>query len=843
MKKSDLKLSWKLAKSELYHGRKHFYVFLACLILGVSVMASVSTFGSVVNKTLKDEAQSLLGGDIEVRVRGVEITQEQKDFLTKYGRLSYVATVRSMLYHEERSNLIEIKAVDENYPLIGNLELNEEISKENALANNGLIVDPILLSQTNLSVGDEVRVGSGKFVIRGTIKKEPDRAVQIFTFGPRVMMSIESLKETDIVKTFSLVSHRYRIDLPDNVIADKKYVKEVEKELGKQFPEMSWRVENGTDGNDNLKEFLDQLLAFMTLSGIATFLIAGIGIASSVRAYLEKKSHTMAILKVQGASGRIVMLTYVTVIGILSLLGGAVGIVISVFATGLIMPVIANFLPTLEGQGSIYIPSLLLAMWYGLLISYIFSFPALFSAVEVKPSTLFRSKIAMLRFSNNEKMRVVVSFLVGCLLGTLYVTANDKLFIIGAVAVIAVSFLLFGLSAVLVKKITKKIKVKTPWLKLALGNMHRPGSSTTTVVFAIGISLTVLIALTLTEANFQYRIKQIMQERAPSLFLIDIQPDQKEDIKKLLSEYASEENILLYPMVRGRITQIAGVPVENVKVKNDISWAVRGDRGLSYSSKPPSNANIVKGKWWEENYQGEHLLSVDERFLDGMGVDIGDTITVSVLGSDITAKIASARKIDYSTFQLNFAMMFTPAAIENLPHTSLATIHMKPDSQKEFELVGKIAKQFPTITPVRTREVVKLVRDIMANIAIALRITVGISLFAGILVLTSALSATLTQRMYDVAILKVLGSRRIDILKSCTVEWMLLAFVTSIIAATIGTIAAYLINNRLRGDEFYIMPHVTLITIAGCVAVIWIIGYIGNKKLFSFRPSTLLRNE
>jgi putative ABC transport system permease protein len=843
MNKNDFLISLKLAKGEVYHGWKHFSVFLACLILGVAVMASVNTFGSIVKDTLKDEAQSLLGGDIEARIRGVEATKEQKEFLTKYGKVSYVATMRSMLRFEGANNLVEIKAVDEKYPLIGSLEFNESISKEDVFKENGIAVDPILLAQMDLKIGDEVSIGSYSFLIRATLKQEPDRAVQIFTFGPRVMMSIESIRKTGLISTFSLVEHRYRIDTPDNVIADEEYEAKIEEELRTKFPDTSWRVATGTDGNRTLKRFLDQLLAFMTLSGLATFLIAGIGIASSVRAYLEKKSQTIAVLKVQGACSKTIMSTYIIVIGGLSVVGGVLGVIIASFVNSLLLPFLSNFLPSLEGQSSFYLPALFLALWYGLLISYLFSIPALFSAVDIRPSSLFRSKTTILRFSDSKKQRVIIAVISALLLFSVYLNSTDKVFIIGAVVIILLAFLLFGFSAQLVKKIAKKIKVRKPWLKMALGNMHRPGSTTTTVIFAIGISLTVLIALTLTEANFQYRIKQIMEERAPSLFLIDIQPDQKEGIEELLLEYADRESVMLFPMVRGRIVKIDGKPVEEVKISDDIDWAVRGDRGLSYGARPPANANIIKGKWWDEDYEGEPLLSVDDRFLEGMGVDIGDTMSVSILGDEVTAKIASARKIDYSTFQLNFAMMFSPGMIESFPHTSLATIHLDSTDEKEFELASRISNNFPNVTAVRTKEVVQLVQNIMSNIAVALRVTVSISLFAGILVLTSALNATLSQRMYDVAILKVLGAKQSDILKSCAAEWMFLALVTSFIAATIGTIGAYLINDRLRGSEFYLMPHVTVMTIIGCAAVILIIGYIGNRRLFSFRPSTLLRNE
>ena len=255
-----------------------------------------------------------------------------------------------------------------------------------------------------------------------------------------------------------------------------------------------------------------------------------------------------------------------------------------------------------------------------------------------------------------------------------------------------------------------------------------------------------------------------------------------------------------------------------------------------------ANSNIVEGEWWAADYTGEPLLSVDERFLKGMGLKVGDTMTLRILGEDITAKITSARKIDYTSFQLNFALMLSPGEINEYPHTSLATVFLDKNSNDD-EIIKRMASEFPGVTAIKTKEVVGLIENIMGHIATALSITVGISLFAGLLVLTSALNATIKQRMYDIAVLKVLGARKSDILKSCSAEWLFIALVAAILSSVIGTGAAMMINAQLKGQEFVFLPGVLGVTLVLCLVVIWCIGYIGNRTLFKFRPGTLLRNE
>lgn len=827
---------------ELRHGWKHFAVFVVCLILGVAVIGSVGGFGAVVSSALQSQARSLLGGDIEVRLRGQQATDAQREFLRSYGEMSYVATMRTMLYHGEESTLVEVKAVDAAYPLVGALELGEGAERSQALADNGVVVDPILLSQLALNIGDEISIGSGQYIIRATLKKEPDRAVQFFGFGPRVMMSHVSLERSGLVNQFSLIEHRYRINSPAGTLVDDAFEASMETELKQKFPDATWRVRTGTDGNATIERFTSQLLSFLQLSGLATFLIAGIGIGSSARAYLEKKLPTIAIFKTLGASRRDVRTIYVIVLAALAILSGLVGMALAILIVSAAVPMLVPILPILESYSLSPWP-FLLAIWYGVLIAYLFSMPALLSALGTRPALLFRSKAGTLLFRFDREILQVVSALAALLLATLILTAHDTGFMMGAIAVIALAFVLFALCAKAVRSAAKRVHVRAPWLKLALGNMHRPGSTTGTVIFAIGISLSVLIALTLTEANFQQRITQLVEEDAPSLFMIDIQPHQQAELKETMLQYADEEQIMLYPMVRGRIVAINGKAITENDVGDEVRWAVRGDRGISTSRSLPENATISAGTWWPEDYSGEPLISVDERFMQGMGLKIGSTITLNILGEDIVATVASARNIDYTTLQLNFSLMLSPGTLEAFPRSYLSTVHLKGDNNQEGMLVRRITQNLPGITIIRTTEVVELIREAVTYIGIALRVTVAISLLAGVLVLVSALSATIEQRLYDTAVLKVLGARKADILKSCTTEWLLLALVTSLIAAVIGTFSAWLIGERFRSTNFYLLPELTLLTIAACMVVIWVTGYLGNKRLFNLRPSAMLRND
>lgn len=829
MSATALRLAWH----ELHHGWRHFTVFLVCLALGVMVMASVGMLAETMKHALNREAQSLLGGDIEVTVSGAGATAEQLKSFEDTGRVSHVLTLRAMIVHQEVPSLVEVKAVDSAYPLLGTLELNETITPAAALEGNGIIVDATLLSQLGLALGDTVTLGTATYEIRATLKREPDRAVHIFSFGPRVMLRHEALEGSGLIAAHSLLKHHYRIALDDPAR------REATAEAFRSQQNVQWQIKTGTDGNLTLKRFLDQLMTFLTLCGLATFLISGIGISSSVRAYLARKSEAIAVMKILGASRWTILAVYVLALALLALIGCLIGTGIAYGLVHALLPVLAEWLPILGTARPSLLPALL-AAWYGYLIVYLFSMPALLGALGIRPSLLFRSQIAPFHLRFDKKVMGIQLLLTFLLVTSLLLATRDHLLILGALSMFLLALALFGGATLAVRRVARRVKVKKPWLRLALGNLYRPGSTSGTVIFAIGISLSVLIALTLTEANIQARIKTIAQEKAPTLFLIDIQPHQQEALLATLEEAAGQGQVMMSPLVRGRITAINGKPVVEENVGEDVRWAVRGDRGISYSATPPANATLSAGSWWPADYGGSTLVSVDDRFLEGMGLKLGDTLTLDILGQKVEAAIANTRKIDYTTFQINFAMMLSPGVINDFPHSYIATVHL---AGGEISLLKTLARDFPGITIIRTSEAVALVRGIVENVSLALRAAVGISLVAGLLVLASALGAMLEQRLYDTAVLKVLGARRKDILKIYTTEWMLLAGVTALIASALGALASWLIMLRFRGEGFYLLPSVIFTTVLLCILAVWLIGFLGNRQLFSLKPSRILRNE
>ncbi|MBL0319247.1 MAG: ABC transporter permease [Alphaproteobacteria bacterium] len=831
----------KLAWHEIRYGWRHFGVFLICLVMGMTALTAVGSLNKAIHEALSQQAHALLGGDIDISLSSNEATPEQVTFFKRYGHVSHVTTLRGMIWHNDQSVLVEIKAIDSSYPLVGELAfLPAAVSADTLLRSNSVAVDPELLEETGIQIGQTITLGKQNYTIYATIAKEPDRVVHLFSLGPRVMMSQQALSLSGLAGPYSLIRHHYRIAFDPNHTSAVFL-----NDLKKAYPTTPWQIERDVDGNPFINSFINQLSLFLELAALATLLIGGIGIGSNARSYLEQQAHTIAIYKTVGATRWVLLTLFTLIISVLTCIGSVIGIACAWGTILLCQPFLTAWIPALGNAPLFYPSSALLAFTYSLLIVYIFSLPPLLLALDIQPSLLFRNGRALLPLVFSKTIWSMEALLITLLIVILIYTSGDPDFICGAILVAMIGFAVFGISAYVFKLMARHLSSNRPWLQLALANLYRPGSTTTTVIFAIGISLSVFISLTLTEANFQYHITSVMEKQAPSLFFIDIQQDQRNPFYARLAKSASSDHIMMLPIIRGRIVKLNGNVVKPENVSDDVRWAIQGDRGFSYSTSLLPNSHISSGTWWPEDYKGKPLVSIDDRFLKGMNLTIGDTVTINILGQEITATIANARHIDYSTFQINFAMMFSPGVLEAFPATSIATVILdtKQNPSLETNLVRSLAHEFPNITSIRTSQAIERIKEIIHSIAMAMRVAIITSMIAGILVLSSCLRALLNQRIYDTAILKVVGASRRDILKTYLSEWILLGAVTTLIASIIGTLGAWLIMMRFPGQVFSIMPGLTLAVILAAMGLIIFIGYIGNSQVFRVKPASLLRNE
>ncbi len=834
-----------IARRELRGGLGGFRIFLACLALGVAAIASVQSVSNAILQGLRDDGQGILGGDVSIQSLYRGLDAEAQAFVTRETEeITHYIEMRTMARSAqgEESTLVELKSVDVKYPLYGRVRLSEGIDFKGVLDRRqglwGAIVEPSVVQRLGVAEGGRIRIGGLELEVRGVIEREPDRVgggVQ-FGLGPRVMISMGAIEETGLLQQGSLIYHHYRLKLPQGADPDRFL-----SSLDEAFPDADWRVRDYRNASPRIERMVNRLTLFLTLVGLTALLVGGVGVSNAVKAYLDTKIKTIATLKCVGASNLAVFQIYMAQVLTLAAAGILIGLVLGAMVPPLASMVLQEALP-FELSLQVHAKPLLISALFGLLVTLSFSIWPLARVHQVPAAVLFRSGISSTAPWPGWGYLVAVA-LSGLSLAALVIVSTSDLrfaawFVIGA----AVTMLIFRLAAWVLLRLTAAMgRSRHPGLRLALANLQRPGAPTANVVLSLGLGLTVLVAIMLIEANMSRQVKESIPEKAPAFFFIDIQSQQMAPFERLLAGIGGVEDLQKVPYFRGRIVSIKGEPPEALLTAPEYEWMIRGDRGLSYAESKPDNTTVIDGDWWPADYRGPPLLSIHKDVSEGFGVAVGDPITLNVLGREITAEVANIRELEWSSMQINFAIMFSPEPLRSAPHTFIATVGATPAAEPEVR--RQVTTDFPNITQVSIREALQRVNEILLNIGTAVRSVAGVTLIAGTLVLAGAVAAGHRRRVYDSVVLKVLGATRRRVLSAFLIEYGLLGLITALIAAVIGSVAAWAVLTWVMKAGWQFMPSVVIVTTLLCTLTTLALGFIGTWRALGQKAAPLLRNE
>jgi putative ABC transport system permease protein len=839
----QLRLAFTLARREMRSGLGGFRLFIACLALGVGAIAAILSFSRAVEEGLRADAREILGGDVAISLSYREATPEQQKFLATQGTMTRWIDSRSMarpVKPDGRTALIQLKALEPAYPLYGAIDIQGGGNLADLLAMRdgvwGAVVEEAALQRMNVVLGDRVRVGDAVVELRGVIAREPDRGVNAFaSLGPRLMMPLAAIAESGLSQQGSLLTWEYRVRLP----AGASDLAAIQRIKG-QFPDAGWRVRGLADAGGGIQFWLNRLTQFLSLVGLAALLVGGVGVGNAISSFLTGRLRTIATLKCLGAPERLVFVTYFLQLGALALLGIVVGVAIGAALPFLAQSLIAELLP-LRARIDIYAAPLLVAATFGLLVSLLFALLPLMRARAVSAATLMRGAVVGGRRMALGELALIGAAAVVLAGFTIWVAPERRTagwFVLGSIG----AFIAFPLLARGLMWAAARVgKPRFAALRLALANLHRPGSPTPIVMLSLGLGLTVLVATALIEGNLREQITQRIPKDAPAFFFVDIQSSQIADFEKTVAAVPGAGTLEKVPSLRGRIVKIAGEPVNQSKVPNDARWAVDSDRGVTYSATAPEGSRIVAGEWWPADYRGPQLLSFDAELARAFGVGVGDTITVNVLGRDIEGRIASLRRIEWQTLSINFVFVFSPGLLDRAPHTYLATIKATPEAEER--IFREVTDRFPNVTVVRIRDAVQTASDVLGNIGLAVRLIGLLSILAGVLVLAGAMLATQRRRIHEAIVMKVLGATRARIAGTFAWEFAALGLATALAALAVGTVAAYLVVRNLMNLGWTFLPTVAVAVALGAMALTLAFGLVGTLAALRQRPLALLRNE
>jgi putative ABC transport system permease protein len=845
---SGAAIALRFAARELRGGLRGFYVFIACIALGVMAIAGVGSVASGLADGLAHEGRVILGGDLAFSLSLREANADERAFLDRLGRVSVAGTMRAMARAQDgRTALVEVKAVDAAYPLYGTVILDPQQPLAQTLAQRdgvfGAVVEPALLARLDLKLGARVTIGAAAIEFRAVLTSEPDKLAGGIGFGPRLLISEQALRASGLLQPGSIVRWHHRLRLPDNDATDTA-VRAVTAAAQAQLPEAGWDVRSRANASPSLEQNVERFTQYLTLVGLTALLVGGVGVANAVKAHLDRRREVIATLKALGVTGTRVFGIYLTQVLALAGLGALPGLAIGAALPFLIAWTFGAVLP-LPIAPALHAGDLALALLYGLLTAAAFALWPLGRAHDVPVSALFRDEVV----SDHRWPRrpyIVATVLLGCTLAVLAIElAYDRRIATIFVAAAAVVFVLLRLVAALIMLTARRLpRPRSPVVRLAIANIHRPGALTPSVVLSLGLGLAVMITVIAVDGNLRRQFLAALPDKAPSFYFVDIAAADAETFDAFIRAHAPRATLERVPMLRGRIVAANGVPSEKLRPPPDATWALQSDRGITYGDAVPAGSRLVEGQWWQPHYQGPPLVSFEKRIADGLGLKLGDQVTVNVLGRNLTATIANLRAVDWQTLGINFVMVFSPATFRSAPHSHIASLTYPGggSTEEEVALLKAVADAFPAVTTVRVRDALDAVGRIVSNLALAIRGASVLTLLVAVLVLGGALAAGHRHRVYEAVILKTVGATRIRLLSAYALEYLALGLATAIFGMAAGSAAAAFVIVRVMNLSFAWLPGPSLAAAAGAVAATVVFGLIGTFTALGQKPAPVLRN-
>ncbi len=834
--------AWQIAKRDLNARFRGLRLLLVCIFLGTGALAAIGTLTAAIERELAASGQELLGGDVEVEVWQRDLSAEEQGLLSEYGTISGGYRLQAMANAENAAAPVELKAVDDNWPLYGTLDLVDG-RETGAPSGTDAWLAQGAIDRLDIDVGDTFTVGTATLTAAGIIANEPDRLSEGFQLGPTVIVAKDVPVSAGLIQPGSLYQSKYRLAF-DNPSQDPEAVQE---ELSAAFPTAGYDFRDRDRASPGADRFVRQMSDFLTLVGLAALVIAGIGIAGGVSSYLEARRGGIATLKVLGASSRDIVRIYALQIAVAAAVGSGAGLIVGILITPLLGMALQGLLPVQSGFVIEPAP-LLLAGAYGMLVAFAFAAAPLLRARSFPAMALMRSRIVPLSRDKRALGWTAAGIVAICALALL-TTAQPILsggFLLGAGGALVLLALL-GFS---IQYIARKLpRPSNPLLRSALSNIHRPGAPTGALVTALGFGLASFVLLAAIQSALDGNIESSVPQEAPDYFVLDVPRDGEETFRGLIEERFPDSNIRAVPTLRGAVLAFgpegAMTRVADLEEIPDGAWALRGERGLTYADELPDGNSLTDGEWWGEEGTTERLVSVDADFAEAVGLEVGDYLTIGILGVERTARIANIRRIDWESMGFNFTLVFSRGALEDTPHNLSAMIDL-PDSagtadEERGALLRALVQRFPSSSVIEVGDVLKQARTILEQVSLATLAAAAVAVLAGLAVLMGAIAAARAARMYDTVVLRVLGASRRQILGMQLAEYGLIALALALVALGLGSALGWVIITQLF--EFDWLPDWGEVLAVLGLGLVMVLAFAlgGSLPLLRAKPAQALR--
>ena len=830
-----LDLAWR----DLRRSGRSLWIFCACLVLGVSLVAAGGGLYRQVADALRSDARLLFGGDVEVEYQQ-PLPADVLVWMNDTATVSRMVELRTMLRTASgQAQLIELQSADDRYPLYGEVTLAPASALDAALAPRGAdwgaAVDATLAQRLNLQPGDRIDIGDLNLEVRALITRQPDRSLRADWGGAPVLVADGALKATGLVQPLSRVEYHYRVrtDEPANEWRDAFVA---------AFPALDAEVQTFDQRSARMAEVLAQIGSGLLLIGFSALFIGGLGVFNSVQAYLQGKLTSLATLRALGLRDRQLAAMVLLQIVMLALLASAAGVLLgnalalaAAFAT-------AERLPMAVLLVGLW-PSSLVALMFGVLTAVAFALPALGRALSISPAALFRG-VSGANLKTPRRTWWLTAAAAGVTLLLLVLTLPDPRFGLAFVAATAcLLVLLEGITRGL-KHVARQVQGMTRWqppveLQLALAGLQQPHSPLRPALLSLGSALTLLVACTLVVVSLLRTVNETVPANAPALVFYDVQTEQIDTLRETLQAAPGLDRVQTAPLVLGRLVAVNGEPLRE-SADGERAMEARDEHKLSNRAGNIDDVVIDRGQWWPADHTGEPLVAMEDREADQLGLQVGDALRFEIMGTPVDVTLSAIYSQRRMQSRLWLEAIFSDGVLDPFITRHVGAAWLPADEALSAQ--DRLAAVAPNIASVRTESLLRETRALMGRASSGLVVVAGVCLAASLLVLASVVAASRTRQVFDATVMHALGARHSSLRRVLYWEYTVLAGVTASFAVLAGSaLATGLLRWRLDMDPSGLYWSGVL-TAVGVSAISLGLGARYLLRQMSLNPAMLLRS-
>ena len=835
-----------LTRREIRSSWRRLLFFFLCIALGVGSVVALRSLIQNLTRAVGTDARALMTADIEVSstndftptdVSKIETVIAESGLVD--GRNEAITT-SSMARPADPNNpsvrLVELKGIEPPFPLVGRFELEDgSLFEFPMLGDNGAVVAKILLEDLNVKVGDRIKIGEGEFQIRGVFDQEPG-GTSGFRLGARVFIEKKAFDDAGITRNASRVRRRILYRTLDNPTALVAKLRETLK--GSTINVQSYR-----ETQENLGEQFTRTENYLSLTGLLILVLGGVGVWNVARAFVEQKRKSVAVLKCLGASGTRIITVYLLQILTLGFVGSLFGVLLAQLALLLVRWQLVDSLPENMTYG-VNVSTVVQGIILGVLISMLFSALPLLQVRNIKPRLLLRDdNNVSLRRLDITKWLFGAASLLGLLglavwqAGSIWVGA----FFLGGLA--ATSVVLYLAALVLTKLLRRFRNFGSFSISQAINSLYRPGNQTRIILLAVGLGAFVVLAVQSLQTNLIREFDFTRNQRLPSLFFVDIQKSQIDPVASLIEARVGEKAETI-PTVRARISHVNGEAFDfGSRETRQQQGQIGREFAVTYRAEMDDNESLLDGAWWPAEFGDVPEVSVESEMAGRLKITPGDSLTFDISGRKLTARVANIRKLDLRNTRTAFVFVFRPGALEKAPQTFAATILKRVGPTDRQRLQREVLDAYPNVQIFDVADIVATVQKLVSNFVLAISFVGSFVILSGVLILIGSIALTKSQRIYENAIMKTLGARRMTLTMILFAEYGLLGLLSGVIGASFAVLLSFAVSRYVLSIDWEFDLMLTIAGVFVTAAIVMLVGAAASFDVLFRKPLATLRSQ